>query len=245
MAEEKVIKDIINIHKNVPAVIDCFGPSGNKYRSKIYEMQNQNKAIRFSCNDWFKHFPNASPPDYWVFASTVDTLTKYTNQINQYRIPILYAYSLDFTANIDRLNCKFVVGYDQRHHGEKPNGEWCCYNGCENRMKKGRLSIQEELREYSGYETLYGSGDTVAVHMIAFAILMGCNPIYINGVDLNYSKGYANPNMKVPNDNLWQDCADRQIEYFNNLNESAKKVGIQILNLYHNAWYGVFENGYL
>ena len=81
--------------------------------------------------------------------------------------------------------------------------------------------------------------------MIGLAILMGCNPIYINGMDLDYSKGYANTGIAAPADPLWQDCADRQISTFEALNESAKLLGIEIYNLNPKPWYGVFQIGRL
>ena len=40
-----------------------------------------------------------------------------------------------------------------------------------------RLTIQEYLQEISGCDQHYSTGDTVAFHAIAFAIIMGCNPI--------------------------------------------------------------------
>ena len=32
---------------------------------------------------------------------------------------------------------------------------------------------------------------------------------------------------------------------FNIVNLSAKNIGVKILNLNHDTWYGIFDNGYL
>ena len=32
---------------------------------------------------------------------------------------------------------------------------------------------------------------------------------------------------------------------FNIINQSAKNIGVKILNLNHDTWYGIFDNGYL
>jgi hypothetical protein len=37
----------------------------------------------------------------------------------------------------------------------------------------------------------YSSGSSIALHMIALALLMDCNPIYVTGVKLDYRVRYA------------------------------------------------------
>tara|TARA_R110000787_G_scaffold240925_3_gene347129 strand:- start:747 stop:1733 length:987 start_codon:yes stop_codon:yes gene_type:complete len=105
-----------------------------------------------------------------------------------------------------------------------------------------RLTIQENLQKISGHESHYSPGDTVILHAIAAAIIMGCNPIYITGMDLDYSIGYAN-GTRPPNDNGWQKENVNLINDLKILEESAKKRNIRIINLKKDAWYGVFELG--
>jgi len=247
MAITKEISDIIYIHRNQPAIIDCFGPSGNKNRNYINSLQKSKRIIRFSCNDWWRHLPSSPPPNYWVLASSVDRIDTYQSQINRYKIPVLYAYSIDHSHKniINSLDCEFILGYDQKHQDGNPNGDWCCSNGCKNNVVLGKLTIQQELKKICNIDEQYGSGDSVVFHMIAFAILMGCNPIYLNGVDLDYKKGYANNNIKPHTDNLWQECADRQKDNFSILLKSAHTLGSNIYNLNSNAWYGIFNTGTL
>ena len=89
--------------------------------------------------------------------------------------------------------------------------------------------------------------------MIAFAILMGCNPIYINGMGLDphTDKGtYAELNKntslqdyKAPA-HVWKDHRrDWILRDFNIVNESAKNIGTKIINLHPNPWYKIFEIG--
>ena len=61
--------------------------------------------------------------------------------------------------------------------GHDPN-ERCCEHNV-----PPRTTIQEKLKEISGFEQHYSTGESVTLHAIAFAIIMGCNPIYISGMD--------------------------------------------------------------
>jgi hypothetical protein len=118
------------------------------------------------------------------------------------------------------------IGYDQRHfNNSKCNN---CPNGCDNFIED-RLTIQEELQNFTNYNKRYSSGDTVAVHMLALSILLGCKKIYITGVDLDYTKGYYNSSM------LNGDSFDPYLQNILNdlkiINSSAKNIGVEIINL--------------
>ena len=109
-----------------------------------------------------------------------------------------------------------------------------------------RVTIQEHLQAFCGADRHYSTGDTVAVHTIAFAIIMGCNPIYISGLDLDYSNGYANQQQtdwaqKAQGPNAWASVRKNLENDLNILNESAAKRGIKILNLNPKSWYDSFK----
>tara|TARA_R110002124_G_scaffold277506_2_gene448994 strand:+ start:5706 stop:6575 length:870 start_codon:yes stop_codon:yes gene_type:complete len=109
-----------------------------------------------------------------------------------------------------------------------------------------RVTIQEELQNISGCNRHYSTGDTVALHAIAFAIIMGCNPIYVTGLDLDYSDGYADDSkndwqQKASGPNAWMPVRQNLENDLNILNESAENRGIKIINLNPNAWYESFE----
>jgi|TARA_R110000824_G_scaffold20875_1_gene78251 hypothetical protein len=109
-----------------------------------------------------------------------------------------------------------------------------------------RIPIQEQLQSLCGSDRHYSTGDTVAVHAIAFAIIMGCNPIYVSGLDLDYSNGYANQEQadwaqKAQGPNAWAPVRKNLENDLDILNESALKKGIEILNLNPKPWYNSFK----
>jgi|3_EtaG_2_1085321.scaffolds.fasta_scaffold27543_2 hypothetical protein len=311
------IEDIVDQCTGLPAVIACHGPSLNSVKDKILDLQNQKKLIRFSLNNWFDFFD--SEPDYWVLASTVDTIKTYTEIMNKSNVPVFFADTVDKTSYSfieNNLKCDYI-GYDQRHfkghtctqilqsfyeHNTKEDNHdfaeygnniamWqpprykdgagfalprqennilvpaeCCER-IQNReimiqelwkvvtrpadlifadSKNARLTIQEVLQSTCGHEQHYSTGDTVALHAIAFAIIMGCNPIYIAGMDLDYGKGYAeNEDVPVPVNNDWSRLAHNLKNDLRILDESARLRGTKIINLNKETWYHEFEKGEL
>jgi len=109
--------------------------------------------------------------------------------------------------------------------------------------RKISTTLQETLQQRSKHTEHYSTGDTVLLHGLAFAILMGCNPIYISGMDLDYNKGYENQAVLVHVDHMdmWQENAKNLINDLRIINESAKMLNIDILNMTKGAWYGVFD----
>ena len=102
-------------------------------------------------------------------------------------------------------------------------------------------TVQEVLQRVSGFDCHYSTGDTGILHAIAFAILMGCDPIYITGMDLDYTAGYAN-GQNAPRNDDWQRYSKNLINDLRILNESARMRGIEIINLQKDAWYGQFKH---
>ena len=113
---------------------------------------------------------------------------------------------------------------------------------CCNQRVKGRKTIQEMLKENTGHDQHYSAGSTVALHMIAFAIIMGFEKIYITGLDLDYNLGYANDSIAAPED-FWKNSPETRnlVNDLSILNDSAKKKGSEIINLNPDVWYGVFN----
>jgi len=115
-------------------------------------------------------------------------------------------------------------------------------------MIKNEKTIQEELQEHCNIAIHYSTGDTVLLHALAFAILMGCNPIFVAGADLDYSKGYADPNealgpAAMGHYTMWQDNSVNLRHDLKVLNESAENKGINIINLNKDAWYDELVKG--
>jgi len=121
------------------------------------------------------------------------------------------------------------------------------YGRCCEQIDKEDVTLQEHLQQETRYDKHYSTGDTVALHAIAFAILMGCNPIYLSGVDLSYKLGYANVDQPVHGDHytLWEDNQKNLLSDLKILLDSASNKGIQILNLNKNSWFDIYPHEHL
>ena len=111
-----------------------------------------------------------------------------------------------------------------------------------------RKTLQESLQKLSGCDQHYSTGDSVTLHAIAFAIVMGCNPIYVSGLDLDYNKGYANQSKsdwqhKAKGPNAFTPVRKNFYNDLNVLSKSAKLRNIDIVNLNPDAWYDSFSVG--
>jgi hypothetical protein len=108
------------------------------------------------------------------------------------------------------------------------------------------FDLQEQLKKFSEYDEKYSTGDTVSVHSIAFSILTGCNPIYIIGADLDYNKGYANHSgsfYMTPSQSIENKYKNNILNDYRILNESAKKINTNIINLNKNTSFDMFTIG--
>ncbi len=122
----------------------------------------------------------------------------------------------------------------------------CCH------LRNDELTLQEKLQEYSGHDRHCGVGQTVGLFCVAIAILMGFKKIYIVGLDLDYSLGYADgypedKNYYVPNVaqvGHWKYVyKDFLLDDMKILRESAALKGAEIINLNKEAWYDEFTKG--
>lgn len=101
------------------------------------------------------------------------------------------AYSIKRRINPDFLRKSLKVNwfsYDQRHFNAMPCKDKnlkCCKLLS---IYPGRLTIQEFIQKRYETENHYSTASTVAIHALAFAIIMGCNPIYLQGIELPVMK---------------------------------------------------------
>jgi|TARA_R110002020_G_scaffold79757_2_gene199523 hypothetical protein len=115
----------------------------------------------------------------------------------------------------------------------------CCPTGLSS-------TLQEKLMEFTGHEQHAGPGQTVGLFCIMFAILMGCNPIYVGGLDLDCTLGYgknANPKATFNQGHIghWKKIYRKfLIDDMRIINESAKLMGIDIINLNKDSWHNEF-----
>jgi hypothetical protein len=251
------IPSIINKHSNKSALICGLGPSLQLYQDKLEHIKKEN--VIFACGEFYRFYKVI--PDYWVQANNVTTVCNHINLIkNWIGCTIIYADTVELTDKkwIDENLKNDYIPYDQRHF----NGMTCnelinsplknkggyTYNGrCCNHIIKGRLTVQEELQKISNYHKFYSTGSTVALHAVAFAVIMGCNPIYITGVDLDYNLGYAKNDSNLQHGPVGElnNYTVENVKDFEIINESAKKLNIKIYNLNPNSSFNVFEKGIL
>lgn len=244
--EEKELKknlfEFNGLHKDKIGFVCGMGPSLKPYLNHLVKASSDKQSNVFiSCND-FDLMTNINA-DYWVIANSVLTINNFYHRFNKKsNTTIVYAESVDmtdrdFVSKTLKIN---YVPYDQRHFGGmncndlvnsnlKSLGGYAPNGTCCKHIIKERRTIQETLMDITGYEKHYGTGNSVAVHMLSLAVILGLNPIYMCGVDLDYSKGYIDG--KTFNPDSFDPWMDRIMDDFTIINESAKKIGIEIINL--------------
>jgi len=142
---------------------------------------------------------------------------------------LVWACSVD-TSDIDRVEKGLEIDhlpYDQRYLNRQVHKDGCSCRPCILGVKS--KTIQEELQIYTGSDARYGCGDTVALHMISVAVLLGLKDVQVIGMDLDYRKGYAKNDRGVsPLDNAHQEVTkhrDRITKDMGVIYRSAKMVG--------------------
>jgi hypothetical protein len=239
------IADIIDNHPWGKCLVIGHGPSLNKYIPRLASLKAQGYII-IGCNNWNEFYPSC-PPHYSVNANFDDNSVNMLGITNFYKVTWIYADSVDLTDQ-DWMAQNYggdFLPYDQRHF-EGKECKVCHSYGCNKYRDPKRLTIQEELQKYTGYHKHYGTGHTVVLHSMAFAILMGFSEIYLIGLDFDYRKGYAlnHSGRQVPNQPRYfdRDVWGREIfEDIETINNSAKNVGTQIFNTNENSPWGIVE----
>lgn len=241
------MKDVIDRHLGKTAFIVGNGPSARSSIESLIEKRRtrlEEEEIVFCCNDIDALLKNSGfslqelRPDYWVLANPAMTVENSYNRINEMKSyggcllngdSVLYSSSSDLIdISEDLLEVEFL-GYDQRHFDGKacPVIAPCCIKNM-NKIMTGRKTIQETLQDYTDHTSHYGGGSTVAVHMLAFSIIMGCRKIYLTGVDLDYSLGYFDKETSNHDRfDIWPDIPTD----FLTIRDSANRIGVEIINL--------------
>lgn len=235
------IKDIVDRHKNKKCLVIGHGKSLNPYLDKLPELKNKGYVI-IGCNNWNEFYPKVIP-DYWVNANTVDNVTNQMPLINTYKPVWVYADSVDLKdKNWVGSNIKTdYLPFDQRHFN-KQQCHVCDTFGCKKNLED-RLTIQEELQEYTRYNKHYGTAETVILHSMAFAVIMGCKEIYLLGVDLDYKVGYANntTDRKQPETYLFDKHKESILNDIQIVSDSVALIDTKIYNTNLNSQWDIFE----
>lgn len=128
---------------------------------------------------------------------------------------------------------------------------WSRDNKCCENLLNDEPTLQEKLQELSSHDRHLGPGQTVGLNCLIVAILMGCKKIYVSGLDLDYSLGYAAAGEQKYGINLgnlghWKYVfREHLLDDMKILRESAELLGSEIINLNHESWYDSFERGEL
>ena len=106
------LEDVIDRHSQIPAVVTLHGPSLNTHKKEILNLQQNNKIIRFSVNNWFDYF--VKPPEYWILSSSEDAfpVRNLFDIIKEHNVPLYFSDEGDFTDKrvIDReLKSEWLV----------------------------------------------------------------------------------------------------------------------------------------
>jgi len=180
----------INREVNRPCVLVGSGPSMGDFDYKRFE------GVVVSVGDAIIRGASLFKADYWVSANSWFPIPEARGGydlriINEFSgTTFIYADSVAYSDlwenDESKLNDLLHVDwfcYDQRHHGGKlcSPPRRCCGLAS---MRHGRKTIQEVVSELYGVTKKYSNGSTVAIHGLAFAMIMGCNPIYIQGIDI-------------------------------------------------------------
>lgn len=202
--------DIVGRESGKAGLVVGLGPSVNENLDLIKEVDSKDDEWSIvSCNSIDRLMPDLSH-DYWILAqpATEENEQCLCHDEMIQRIIDKNAFWI-YTDNLDRtpreevdkkLKSVNFAGYDQHHfRGAGENGQCGAPGPCCDRNKEipNRISIQDLLKAACGSDHelphgSYGGGDTVSVHMLALSVILGLNPIYATGIDLDYSGGYFN-----------------------------------------------------
>jgi hypothetical protein len=232
--------DIKNKEKGKIGIVCGLGGSLKEHLSKLEELsKDKDNYCTISCNRY--NTMTKLDVDYWVVANSVFTVKDFYKTFNSMNATLVYADSVDTTDKkfVDN-NLKIdYISYDQRHFKGQPCSRRlsCCSN-----IQPGRLTIQEYLQKMSGHNEHYRDAGTVGIHMIALAVILGCNPIYVSGIDMDYKTGYVNGSKVVKHDDIgkYQSSFNAQVKI---IVESAEKLGIDIINLNHKSPFDSMKKG--
>lgn len=235
-------EDIRNRESGKIGIVCGTGGSLKEYHAKFEDLSknHKDKYCFISCNEWNEK--TKIDVDYWVVANSVFTVKKkYPTFNSKPNTVLIYADSVDADSKSfeEKLTIDFI-SYDERHVG----GNKCIRTlSCCKNIEPNRKTIHEYLKHITSGETIYHSCGTVGIHMLAVAVILGCNPIYVSGIDMDYSTGYVDSKKETTrHDNISNYSNDFGINS-KIIAESAENIGIKIINLNKNAKYEGIEKG--
>ena len=244
-------QDIEDKESSKIGLLIAHGPSLRKDVQRLFDLSKQKeKFCTFTTGDAkvIENMGYVFDLNYWVIANTVYTVSRNYQDINKYpNVKFLYADSVDKSPDPENLLKVDFLPFDQRHFDEqncrknwKPgdvnydsSGYYFCCAENNEKFYVGKKTIQEYVQEKCSAQNHYSTASTSALHMLATAIIAGCKEIYLFGVDLDYSTGYAD--NKTTNNDTFDPYIREIVDDFKILNESANNIGIKIYNMSKNS----------
>jgi hypothetical protein len=212
------------------------------------------QGVYLTCNDGPIRMKKFFQADYWINATTIFPIPeKHLDIINSFSQTVFIfadsvTYSVRQPIDLDFLRDNLTIdwfAYDQRHFEHKPckTNLLCCRLLD---LYPGRDTLQEVIQKRYHVDHHYSSASTVAIHILAFAMLLGCNPIYLQGIEIpiyeheyiHYGKGIdfiarndeKRKNTKGQKTVFFKDVA-QILEDFKYLITVACENGIEVYNL--------------
>jgi hypothetical protein len=198
-----------------------LGPSLNQVLPVAEKMSEENRddVSFYTCNLF--NSMTSIETDYWVVCNSQEIMTlkkafgRYNSQPDSTFVftPRIIGFSLEDANSL--LKGKYLPIHD---------------------MPGEATSLSDYLKEYTNSEQGYPPVYSVIIHQIALAIVTGCKEIYISGVDLDYSKGYAKRDVHSDGERLGKmymnsEARARTISQIQFLRACAKNVGCEIYSL--------------
>ena len=201
-------------------------------------------------------------PDYWVNANHMFPVPqKHLRLINSFRDCVFIfsdsaAYWFQNVYDHDFLEKHIRVpwfAFDERHFNHQkctPKKDCCRLVD----LYPDRLTLQEFVERHFGVEPVYRGVGTAVLHSLSFAILMGCSPIYLQGIELPlYSKQYLYPRMFCCRENIymglralkaqaqeWLTGKPKVSDFYHGIKDTLASFE-RLTNLCHNAGREIFN----
>jgi len=218
------IKTLKDSELGKPCLICGLGPSLLKIDKDRYK-----NCIKIVCNNfqWVPNFfINDYAPNYWCGANSYEVLAKNVVACAQKNISVLVTIPLMEEMYNLLLGIKDAEYYKNIH-------PWYWAGGV----------LQALVSEKFNSPETYSLGQSVLVHMIALSLWLGCNPIYVAGIDFSYHTegpthaGFSEQDA-LSNRSLLDSAKYPVFKDLEILAKYAKSVGTKIFNLSsdQNGW---------
>ena len=190
---------LINKKYNSPCLIIGPGPTMSEFP------YNDFNGTIISIGDAAIRGKHLFTPNYWVCSNShfpVPEIEYHLEIINDFKdttflfaetelYGLLWNKSQEFLNN--NLKVKWIL-FDERHfQGKNCNPKKKCCDLIN--YKDGAYTIQELVSKIYKSDKIARQGGTVFEYALCLALILGCNPIYIQGVDLPTSGSFSKPDF--------------------------------------------------